>query len=125
MRERKGMSRRTSFPVGRDHVHRPEGAERLGERDDPFGPEPVVIGHEYDRGRISQVLPKVSGKEMVGATGLEPATPCTPCSRPDSRKLLKTHKYLISLNSYDITKDRIDGKNRVDGFHRAPIGHQT
>jgi hypothetical protein len=45
---------------------------------------------------------------MVGATGLEPATPCTPLPKSDFPKLLKTHNYLISLNSYDNTKGRME-----------------
>src|SRR3990172_5946304 len=103
LRQREGMSRRAPFAIRRDHGDRAQGAERLRERHDPLGPESVVVAHQDEGGRIAHVLPTLSGKEMFGATGLEPATPCTPFLSRGFRKILKTHSYLISLERYDNT----------------------
>src|SRR3990172_3644907 len=121
-RQREGISRRAPFAIRRDHGDRAQGAERLRERHDPLGPESVVVAHQYEGGRIAHVSPTLSGKEMVGATGLEPATPSTPFLSRGFCKTLKTHNYLISLERYDNTFCRMNEKKGLDGNHRSPIG---
>src|SRR3990170_1259751 len=122
LRQREGMSRRAPFAIRRDHGDQAQGAERLRERHDPLGPESVVVAHQDEGGRIAHVLPALSGKEMVGATGLEPATPSTPFLSRGFCKTLKTHNYLISLERYDNTFCRMNEKKGLDGNHRSPIG---